>query len=87
MAGGLVCSFGRLAAMARVSVAIRLVPTVSGMLRVRASVVSDAPDLATANNTAASAVAARAPTTLTKVPGRPKHRAPVASASGGFHSL
>ena len=87
MAGGLVCSFGPLAAMARASVAIRLVPTVSGTLRVRMSVVGDAPDLATANNRAASAVAARAPTTLTKVQARPKHRAPAASASGGFHAL
>jgi hypothetical protein len=60
---------------------------VSGTLRVRASVVSDAPDLATANNAVASAVTARAPTTLNRVPASPKRRAPAASASGSFHFL
>ncbi len=87
VAGVVLCSFGRVAAHERVSLAIRLIPRASGVMRVRASVVSDAPDLRPVDNEATSAVAVHAPSKPTTVSRPAPHRTAVASPAGRFHAI
>src|SRR5262249_32845852 len=68
----IICSLGRLAPNARVSVSVRVMPRRSGTMTIRASIVSDAPDLRPANDQATSAISVRAaPTKPTTVSSHP----------------
>lgn len=85
----ILCSFGRMAPNARVTVSVRVLPKASGTMLVRASVVSDAPDLVPANDRTVAAISVRAapskPTTVSSHPA--PRRTKVASPAGTIHAI